>query len=148
MGIARHARLIACAMLLAAGISGGARAQASAPIIDAPSAHGIIQAGGILLDIRTPADREGTGTPEGAVAIPLQDDERRFRGDFAADVLKAAGDDPSRPIAIIDENGRRSEYAARLLASQGFTQAFAVGEGLLGSNLGPGWIARGLPMQR
>jgi rhodanese-related sulfurtransferase len=106
------------------------------------------EAGGLLLDIRSPAERQVSGTPPGAATIPLQDNERRFRNGFVAEVLQAVGGDATRPIAIIDQDGHRSQFAARLLASQGFTQAFAVGEGLFGSNLGPGWVARDLPMER
>ena len=122
------------------------RAQATAPVMDAPSAAGLPGAGGLLIDVRTPREQRETGVPKDALRIPLQDDERNFRASFAAEVLKAAGDDPARPIALIDADGRRANYAARLLATQGFAQAFAVGEGLFGSNLGPGWVARGLPL--
>jgi rhodanese-related sulfurtransferase len=132
------------AAILSIAVAGTALPQAAAPIIDAPSAKGLTEAGGLLLDIRSASERQATGTPAGAATIALQDEERRFRNTFVAEVLEAAGGDATRPIAILDQDGRRSRFAARLLASQGFTQAFAVGEGLLGSNLGPGWIARGL----
>jgi rhodanese-related sulfurtransferase len=61
-------------------------------------------------------------------------------------LLEAAGGDKSRPLALICSGNRRSLHAARVLAGQGFTQVFSVGEGIFGSNLGPGWAARGLPM--
>jgi rhodanese-related sulfurtransferase len=140
---------LAAASALLAGASRRARAQAGggAPIIDAPSAAGLAGAGGVLVDIRTPDERRRSGGPEGAVAIPLQDGELRFRAAFAGEVLAAAGGDRARPVALIDADGRRAQYAARLLAAQGFTQALAVGEGVHGSNLGPGWVARGLPMR-
>ncbi len=140
---------LAAGPFLVATAPRGARAQAGggAPIIDAPSAAGLTGAGGVLVDIRTPDERRRSGGPEGAVAIPLQDEELRFRAVFADEVLAAAGGDRARPVALIDADGRRAQYAVRLLAAQGFTQALAVGEGVHGSNLGPGWIARGLPMR-
>lgn len=137
--------LLLAALALAA--SPAAHAQGTAPIMDAPSAAGIPGAGGLLIDVRTPREQRETGIPKGALRIPLQDDERNFRAGFGEEVLAATGNDPARPIALIDADGRRASYAARLLASQGFTQAFAVGEGLFGSNLGPGWVARGLGME-
>lgn len=141
--------LIAC-LALPALASPAAHAQAGGgvPVMDAPSAHGLSGAGGLLVDIRTPAELATTGKPGGAVAIALQDDERRFRNSFAQEVATAAGGDRNRPIALLDANGRRSQFAARLLASQGFAQVFVVGEGILGSNLGPGWLARGLPIEK
>ena len=122
------------------------RAQDLPPTMDAPSAAGLPGAGGLLVDIRTPQEQRESGTPKGAVEVPLQDDSLSFRRSFTDDVLAAAGGDTARPVALIDSNGRRSAFAARLLASQGFTQVFSVGEGLFGSNLGPGWVARGLPV--
>jgi rhodanese-related sulfurtransferase len=127
--------------------SAAAQGQSMAPIMDAPSAAGLLGAGGLIIDVRTPREQRETGIPKAALRIPLQDDERNFRPGFAQEVLTATGNDLTRPIALIDADGRRAAYAARLLAAQGFTQAFAVGEGLFGSNLGPGWVARGLPLE-
>jgi rhodanese-related sulfurtransferase len=115
--------------------------------MDAPSAAKLPGVGGLLVDIRTPQEQRESGTPKGAVEVPLQDDSLSFRSSFVDDVLAAAGGDRQRPVALIDSNGRRSAFAARLLASQGFAQVFSVGEGLFGSNLGPGWAARGLPVE-
>ena len=100
------------------------QAQGTAPIMDAPSAAGLPGAGGLLIDVRTPREQRETGVPEGALRIPLQDDERNFRPSFAQEVLKAAGDDPARPIALIDADGRRANYAARLLATHGLHAGF------------------------
>jgi len=35
----------------------------------------------------------------------------------------------------------------RVLTEAGFTQVYNVKEGMAGSAAGPGWIARGLPLQ-
>lgn len=123
-------------------------AAAQAPVIDAPSAQALPAAGGVLIDIRTPREIAATGRPEGAVTVPLQGDDMTFRAGFVDEVRAAAGGDPLRPVALIDANGRRAEFAARLLASQGFATLYVVGEGMLGSNLGPGWLRRGLPVER
>lgn len=135
-------RLLALALL---GLTGPALAQA--PVIDAPSARALPAAGGLLVDIRTPKEIAATGRPAGAVAVPLQADDLTFHNDFVAEVRRAVGDDPARPVALIDANGRRAEFAARLLAGQGFARVLVVGEGMLGSNFGPGWLARGLPVE-
>lgn len=132
--------------LVLLGLAGTVLAQAS--VIDAPSARALPAAGGLLVDIRTPKEIAATGRPAGAVAVPLQGDDLTFRNDFVAEVRRAVGDDPARPVALIDANGRRAEFAARLLAGQGFATILVVGEGMLGSNFGPGWLARGLPVER
>lgn len=136
-------RLLALALL---GLTGPVLAQAS--VIDAPGARALPAAGGLLVDIRTPKEIAATGRPAGAVAVPLQADDLTFHDDFVAEVRRAVGDDPARPVALIDANGRRADFAARLLAGQGFATVLVVGEGMLGSNFGPGWLARGLPVER
>ena len=143
-GLLAIAGLLVVVGTVAAGKLG---AQSLAPTIDAPSAAGLPGAGGLLVDIRTPREQREGGVPKGAVEIPLQDDQLTFRPTFIQDVLKAAGDDHERPVAVIDANGQRSAFAAKLLGAQGFTQVFSVGEGLFGSNLGPGWMARRLGME-
>jgi rhodanese-related sulfurtransferase len=125
-----------------------APARAQAPVVDAPTGQGLPGAGGVLIDIRTPKEVAATGRPKGAVPVPLQGDDLVFRNGFVAEVTAAAGNDKARPVALIDADGRRAAFAAKLLASQGFTAVLVVGEGMLGSNLGPGWMARGLPVER
>ncbi|MEK0084239.1 rhodanese-like domain-containing protein [Benzoatithermus flavus] len=137
-------RALAVAGLLAAAQP----ASAQAPIVDAPTGQGVQGVGGVLIDIRTPREVAETGRPKGAVAVPLQGDDMVFRNGFVAEVTAAAGNDKARPVALIDANGQRAMFAAKLLASQGFSQVLVVGEGMLGSSLGPGWIARGLPVER
>jgi rhodanese-related sulfurtransferase len=142
--------LMACALAFvpAAWVPTASAQLGGTPVLDAPSAHKLPSAGGVLIDIRTPSELAATGKPAGATTVPLQDDERRFRGSFADEVARAAGGDKARPVALIDANGGRSQYAARLLAAQGFSQVFVVGEGMVGSNFGPGWLARGLPVEK
>lgn len=126
-----------------------ARAQGMAPTIDAPSAKGLAESGaGVLVDLRTPRELRENGRVAGAVHIPLQGDDMTFNPDFVRQLVDAVGGDRNRPIALICATGRRSAHAARVLGGQGFGQVFSVGEGIYGSNLGPGWAARGLPMQR
>ena len=124
-----------------------AHAQGMTPTIDAPAAKGLVEAGGILVDVRTPRELRENGRPAGSAHIPLQGDDLTFNPDFVKQLLAATGGDKTRPVALICSGGRRSAHAARVLAGQGFTQVFSVGEGIFGSNLGPGWVARGLPME-
>lgn len=122
-------------------------ALAQAAVLDAPSAVKLVEAGGVLIDIRTSDELRRTGTPENAVHVPLQADDLTINARFVDEVKSVAGNS-DRPIAVIDANGKRAEYAARLLSSQGFADVLSVGEGIVGSNFGPGWIKRGLPMEK
>ncbi|MEM7022188.1 MAG: rhodanese-like domain-containing protein [Pseudomonadota bacterium] len=97
-----------------------------------------------IIDIRLPVEWAQTGVPEGALAISLQDQTLKPRADFAGDVLRALGDDPDKPIALICARGHRSAFAQQLLAEQGFTQVHDISEGVLGGEFGPGWLQRDL----
>lgn len=145
MGVVAAAAAVLAATVLAPG---GAAAQGGgAPVIDAPSAKALAEQGGVLVDIRTPMELRQSGTPAGAVHVPIQGDDMVLRNSFPDEVLKAAGGDAMRPVALIDANGKRSGRAAQILAGRGFGQVLSVGEGLFGSNLGPGWVTRGLPVE-
>ena len=100
-----------------------------------------------IIDIRQPVEWQRTGLPEGALAISLQDRTLQPRADFVGDVLRAVGDDPDRPIALICARGHRSAFAQQLLDANGFTQVHDISEGMLGGEYGPGWLARALPTE-
>jgi rhodanese-related sulfurtransferase len=59
---------------------------------------------------------------------------------------EALSDDRGRPIALICARGNRSSVASTALARAGYTQVYNIREGMFGSPDGPGWMARGLPM--
>lgn len=50
-------------------------------------------------------------------------------------------------MAVICRTGRRSAAAERLLERNGFSHVYNVVEGMAGSSAGPGWLARGLPIE-
>ncbi|HEX5078399.1 MAG TPA: rhodanese-like domain-containing protein [Geminicoccaceae bacterium] len=100
-----------------------------------------------IIDIRLSVEWERTGLPEGALAISLQDRTLQPRAEFAADVLAALAGDPHRPIALICASGHRSAFAQQLLVESGFTAVYDIGEGMLGGDYGPGWLARALPTE-
>ncbi len=97
-----------------------------------------------IVDIRLPAEWAQTGVPEGGLAISLQDQTQQPRAGFVADVLRALGDDPDKPIALICARGHRSAYARQLLTQAGLTQVHDISEGMLGGEYGPGWLQREL----
>lgn len=93
-----------------------------------------------LIDVRSRAEWDETGVAEGAWAISLHEDrfpERLFAARELAD---------GRPVALTCATGGRSGSVMRSLRQAGYTGFIDVSEGMLGSSLGPGWIAAGLPV--
>ena len=122
----------------------GADAPAQLPaIISAPDAYTLASSGQLkLIDVRTPREWRSTGIPEGAATINMR--ER----DFADRVLAAVGGDKTTPIALTCAAGGRSSSSARKLRELGFTNVTDISEGFNGNQTaGPGWGARGLPVE-
>lgn len=110
--------------------------------IDAGEAFRKAKAGEILLvDIRRPDEWSRSGIPAGAVPLDMR------RADFIEALLHHLGGDTDRYVALICARGVRSGRLAAALANAGFARIIDVPEGMKGSGAGPGWIARGLPVQ-
>ncbi|MEC9347743.1 MAG: rhodanese-like domain-containing protein [Pseudomonadota bacterium] len=120
--------------------------RAADAVMSAPEARAAVTDGTrVLIDLRTLPEQATTGVPQGALRIGW------WRpGDpkgFVDDVLAAVAGDRSRPVALICAGGSRSSAARTLLLANGFTDVADVSEGVSGSAAGPGWRARGLPME-
>lgn len=112
-------------------------------LITAPDAHQQHSDGELLLvDVRTPGEWAESGIAAGAAAIAMQDPE------LGPKLMELMEGDKSRPIALICRTGVRSGRVAHAMLSAGFTQVYSVGEGMFGSSAGPGWLARGLPIEQ
>lgn len=101
----------------------------------------------LIIDIRRPSEWAETGLPSTSVGVSLQNAALLPRWGFGDDVLAMVDGDLDRPIALICAAGVRSSLAAKLLDYEGFTQVYDIGEGMLGSSDGPGWVARDLPTE-
>ena len=111
--------------------------------IDAPTAHEYAMDNKItLIDIRRPDEWKKTGSGEGANRLDMR------RDDFIAELDKITGGDRSKPVALICARGVRSARMTNRLNDAGFTNIIDVPEGMLGSASGPGWIKRGLPLNK
>lgn len=112
----------------------------AADIVSAPAAHGAARAGDVLLvDIRTPGEWAVTGVPRGARPITMHEEG------FLRRLEAVTGGRKDRPVALICARGVRSAFMAAVLEGEGYTDVRDVGEGMLGSRAGRGWLARGLP---
>ena len=94
-----------------------------------------------LIDVRSRAEWSETGVAEGAWPISLHEDNFGPRL-FAA--KERAGD---RTVGLMCAVGGRSGAVFANLLSIGQSTGFVdVSEGMMGSSLGPGWIAGGFPV--
>ncbi|MGI9406504.1 MAG: rhodanese-like domain-containing protein [Hyphomicrobiaceae bacterium] len=96
-----------------------------------------------LIDIRRPSEWHQTGIPRTATPITMHQDPTAFLRHLR-DVTKSA---PHLPVALICAHGHRSKYMQKVLARYGYANIIDVGEGMLGSQSGPGWLKSGLPTQ-
>jgi rhodanese-related sulfurtransferase len=117
--------------------------------IDAERAYSLSTKGELLIiDIRRSSEWRSTGMPATSHGISLQNFLKKVRTDFTKDVVELVEQDMDQPIALICATGGRSAYAMGLLREFGFSRVFNIEEGMLGNSALPGWIARGLPVQK
>ena len=115
--------------------------------LSALQAHAGAKAGTlVLIDVRSPREWTQTGVPQRAKLVTIHH-PRGAKG-FLEDILKAAGGDKTRPIALICAQGVRSSRGKRFLEARGFTNVHDVSEGMLGRGSQPGWLARRLPTRK
>jgi len=114
--------------------------------LTAPDAYAQAQAGKLtLIDIRRPDEWRQTGVAKGARQINMAHPQ----GDagFVGQVAAELSGDKNAPIGLICRTGNRTTQMQRALTDAGFTQVYNIKEGMAGSGAGPGWIARGLPVE-
>lgn len=140
-------RRLVGALLLAIGIAAGPAAaqETGSKLITAEQAMQLAASGEIILvDVRSPQEWRQTGVPAGAEMVTIHQPNGLIG--FLDAMGEALGDDRGRPIALICARGNRSSVASTALARAGYTQVYNIREGMFGSPDGPGWLARGLPM--
>lgn len=114
--------------------------------LTAPDAYAQAQAGKLtLVDIRRPDEWRQTGTAQGARRINMA--HPQGAAGFVQQVVAELGGDKNAPIGLICRTGNRTTQMQRVLHDAGFTQVYNINEGMAGSAAGPGWIARGLPVE-
>ena len=95
----------------------------------------------LLVDVRPSAAWSTIGVPD--LAEPLDFSDPMFWD--VLDVLVEG--DKSVPVVLICWTGGRSLHVAEEMTKRGYARAIDVGEGIRGSKDGPGWVAKGLPME-
>ena len=118
----------------------------SGPTLAAPDAYAQAQAGKLtLIDIRRPDEWRQTGVAKDALQINMA--HPQGMAGFVQQVTAELGGDRNAPIGLICRTGNRTTQMQQVLREAGFTQVYNIKEGMAGSAAGPGWIARGLPLQ-
>jgi rhodanese-related sulfurtransferase len=138
-------RGLAVLSVLFALLLSGAGSALAEPVMSAPEAFAAAREGrALLIDIRTPQEWRETGVAPGAARVDF------YRGPqvLLDSILRLVEGDRTKPIALICRTGNRTTQAQRFLQQQGFTRVYNVREGMAGSAAGPGWLARGLPVER
>lgn len=117
------------------------------PDLSAADAAAQAKAGKLtLVDIRTPPEWKETGVPQGATLINML--HPQGPQGFTDALLQTLKGDKDAPVALICRTGNRTTQVQRYLQSAGFTRVYNIREGMVGSAAGPGWIKRGLPVER
>jgi rhodanese-related sulfurtransferase len=114
-------------------------------------AHQLMQAGAVLVDVRTKPELQYVGSVPGSVAVEWQTypgnrENPEFLGELAAAVPK------DTPVMFLCRSGVRSHYAADAVTRAGWREAYNVLEGFEGDkdtqhhrNSVGGWRKAGLP---
>ena len=137
----REIRVIAFLLLILTACS-----QDTGATLSAPDAYAQAQARTLtLIDVRHADEWRQTGVATGSLRIDMADSQGE--AGFVNQVTAAMKGNKNAPIGLLSPAGNRSANAQQVLHKAGFTHVYNIKEGMQGSNAGPGWIARGLPMQ-
>jgi rhodanese-related sulfurtransferase len=127
-------------------LSVNACSRESPPTLSAPEAYTQAQSGKLtLIDIRRPDEWRQTGVAEGAIRVNML--HPQGPQGFVRQVLAEVDGNMDAPIGLICRTGNRTTHMHKVLQDAGFTQVVNVKEGMVGSAAGPGWLARGLPVE-
>jgi len=141
---AQRLTVAAAAALILLSIS--ACSTESGPTLTAPEAFEKAQTGQLtLIDIRRPDEWRQTGVAPDALRINMVHPQG-VTG-FVQQVGAELEGQRDTPIGIICRTGNRTTHMQKALQEAGFTQVYNIKEGMVGSGAGPGWIARGLPVE-
>lgn len=139
-------RLITATAAALVMLSLNACSRDSGPALTAPEAFAQAQSGKLtLIDIRRPDEWRQTGVAQGALQINMA--HPQGEPGFVQQLTAELGGNKDAPIGLICRTGNRTTHMQRTLQAAGFTQVYNIKEGMVGSGAGPGWIARGLPLE-
>ena len=86
-----------------------------------------------------------TALTQGAVRLDMQ--QPKGAPGFMDDRLKLTKGNKNAPVALICRTGNRTTQIQKAMRDAGFTQVYNIREGMAGSDAGPGWLRRQLPVE-
>ena len=132
------------AMLMALSLN--TQAAEPGPDLSAPEAFAQVEAGKLtLIDIRRPEEWRQTGVAKDARRINMEHPDGLIA--FLRQIAVEVKGDGNAPIGLICRTGNRTTQIQKIMQEVGFTNVYNIKEGMVGSGAGPGWIARGLPVE-
>lgn len=96
----------------------------------------------IIIDVRTPPEWKESGVADGAFLLDMRNEK------FVDKLVARMAQRPGTPVAFICATGARSNHVATQLEKIGISGIVDISEGMYGSDVGPGWLARGLPLRQ
>ena len=139
-----HFSAAAAACLLLLSLS--AQSAEPGPNLSAPEAYALIEAGKMtLIDIRRPEEWRQTGVAKDAKRINMEHPDGLIA--FLRQIAVEVKGNANAPIGLICRTGNRTTQIQKVMQEVGFTNVYNIKEGMVGSAAGPGWKARGLPIE-
>lgn len=137
-----------CVSLVGLVLALGALHASADHSIPAPDGYAVAQNDEtVFIDIRRPEEWHETGVAEGAELLSLEKHPQGPQG-FLRDLIALADGDPTQSITLICRTGNRTGMLQEILQESGFTNVHHIGEGMMGSDDGPGWLDRELPVRQ
>lgn len=130
--------LVAAVLAMSFNTLGNAAEVLSADAAAKRAAEGSI----FLVDIRRPEEWRESGVAASSATISMHEEG------LLQKLARLTKGDTSKPIALICRTGARSTWLAGELEKRGYTNILNVREGMFGSQAGPGWLKRGLPVRQ
>ena len=143
MFVQRLSAVIVVALMM---LSLNAHSAGPGPNLSAPEAYALVEAGKMtLIDIRRPEEWRQTGVAQNAKRINMEHPQGLVA--FLRQIAAEVKGDGNAPIGLICRTGNRTTHVQQVMQEVGFANVFNIKEGMVGSAAGPGWIARGLPVE-
>lgn len=100
----------------------------------------------LVVDVRTPEEWADTGIVRGNnICLSIMTGANRQLNAHFISLLKQHVIVKHQPLLFLCRSGGRSQYAALLAESEGFTECYNIIDGMEGSSAGKGWKAFMLP---
>ncbi len=123
--------------LIALSFTANAADDLAADVASARAGKGEI----FLVDVRHPDEWKQSGVARSAHEISMH------KPNFLQRLSALTKGEKDAQVALICATGARTTWLSAELEKRGYTNILNVREGMMGSESGPGWLRRGLPLK-